>query len=318
MAPVADIKSNDFYQVLGVGREATEGDIAKAYKKLALKYHPDKNQENKEEAEEHFKRVSEAYDVLRDANKRKLYDQFGHEGLQGRASDRGGERDFGGSGGMTAEQVHMVFADLLAGSSGMPDIAGSGAGGIGGLEEILKSMTMASEARRASRSGPSQTGVLRGGTAVVVHGLTKAEAHNGKAGKVIDFDEARGRYQVALEAGTSIWVKPDNLTQTCSVEIQSLRSKPELNGTRADILGLDSSTGRYVALAQGQVPTVLSLLPGNCLLNAGTCVRLQCLSKEAFNGQMARVLEVDRAAGRYRVQCKDGKQLKVKYENVLC
>lgn len=72
----------DYYEILGVSREASEGDIKASYRKLAIKYHPDKNPGNKE-AEEQFKEASEAYEVLRDPEKRKIYEQYGHEGLRG-------------------------------------------------------------------------------------------------------------------------------------------------------------------------------------------------------------------------------------------
>jgi len=72
----------DYYEVLGVGREATERELKAAYRKLALQYHPDKNQGNRE-AEEKFKEAAEAYEVLHDPQKRQIYDQYGHEGLEG-------------------------------------------------------------------------------------------------------------------------------------------------------------------------------------------------------------------------------------------
>ncbi len=72
----------DYYEVLGVNRSATEEEIKTAYRKLAMKYHPDRNQGDKE-AEDKFKEVAEAYEVLRDRNKRSMYDRFGHDGLKG-------------------------------------------------------------------------------------------------------------------------------------------------------------------------------------------------------------------------------------------
>ena len=72
----------DYYEVLGVNRNASESKIKSKYRKLALQYHPDRNPGNKE-AEENFKEAAEAYDVLRDPEKRRIYDQFGHAGLEG-------------------------------------------------------------------------------------------------------------------------------------------------------------------------------------------------------------------------------------------
>merc|ERR1712048_341213 len=151
-----------------------------------------------------------------------------------------------------------------------------------------------------------------------LHGLSKAIEHNGKSGEVMGYDEDRGRYKVQVQDGPLLWVKLTNLTQRCSVEIHGLQSKPELNGKRAEVLGFDTNAGRYMALSQGPSPAMLSLQPGNCIVDEGTAVHLHGLSSEAFNGALACVLEVDRAAGRYRVQCRDGKQIKVKYEHILC
>ncbi|WP_312632184.1 DnaJ domain-containing protein, partial [Mammaliicoccus sciuri] len=70
----------DYYEVLGISKDAEAQEIKKAYRKLAMKYHPDRNPGDKE-AEEKFKEINEAYEVLSDDTKRKTYDQFGHDGL---------------------------------------------------------------------------------------------------------------------------------------------------------------------------------------------------------------------------------------------
>src|SRR5499425_89734 len=71
----------DYYEVLGLDRDASDGDVKKAYRRLAMKFHPDRNPDDPQ-AEEKFKEASEAYEVLHDAEKRGLYDRYGHEGLQ--------------------------------------------------------------------------------------------------------------------------------------------------------------------------------------------------------------------------------------------
>jgi len=80
----------DYYGVLGVNRSASSAEIKKAYRCLALKWHPDKNPNNQEEATKKFKEISEAYEVLSDDKKKKIYDQFGWEGLQNNNSSCSG------------------------------------------------------------------------------------------------------------------------------------------------------------------------------------------------------------------------------------
>ena len=110
----------DYYDVLGVAKSATEKELKKAYRKLALKFHPDKNPDNKG-AEEKFKEAAEAYEVLTDSNKKARYDQYGHAGLESGGSGGGG---FGG-GGMNMDDIFSQFGDIFGSSFG-------GGGGFGG------------------------------------------------------------------------------------------------------------------------------------------------------------------------------------------
>ena len=113
----------DYYEVLGVEKNASAEEIKKAYRKKAIQYHPDKNPDDKQ-AEEKFKEAAEAYDVLGDAQKRKRYDQFGHAGVGGASQQGGG---FGG-GGMSMEDIFSQFGDIFGGHFG----GFSGFGGFGG------------------------------------------------------------------------------------------------------------------------------------------------------------------------------------------
>lgn len=109
-------EKRDYYEVLGVSKDATAEEIKKAYRKMAIKYHPDKNPGDKE-AEEKFKEAAEAYDVLSDAEKRAKYDQFGHSmGPQGFGGGAGGFGGFGG--GMSMEDIFASFGDIFGGHFG--------------------------------------------------------------------------------------------------------------------------------------------------------------------------------------------------------
>ncbi|XP_069110986.1 dnaJ homolog subfamily B member 6-like isoform X2 [Argopecten irradians] len=108
----------DYYKVLGVPKEATVAELKKAYRKLALKWHPDKNPDRKEEAEKKFKEISEAYEVLSDQEKRGIYDKYGKEGLQGHQNN-GHDYDMGGSfhgfHGFQFRDPEEVFCEFFGG-----------------------------------------------------------------------------------------------------------------------------------------------------------------------------------------------------------
>lgn len=105
------MQKRDYYEVLDVNRDADADDIKKAYRKLAIQFHPDKNPDNKE-AEDKFKEATEAYEVLRDAEKRQQYDRFGHAGLEGMGND------FSGFGVNLDDIFSDVFGDIFGGLGG--------------------------------------------------------------------------------------------------------------------------------------------------------------------------------------------------------
>lgn len=107
------MSKRDYYEVLGVSKSATAEEIKKAYRKLAIKYHPDKNPGDKE-AEEKFKEAAEAYEVLSDENKKARYDQYGHAGMGGAGGFGGG----GFGGGMNMEDIFAQFGDIFGGGFG--------------------------------------------------------------------------------------------------------------------------------------------------------------------------------------------------------
>jgi molecular chaperone DnaJ len=117
-------QKRDFYEILGVSKGASEEELKKAYRKLAIQHHPDKNPGDAA-AEEKFKEAAEAYGVLSDAQKRQRYDQFGHAGLGGAAGGFGG-------GGFDMNDIFSQFGDIFGDSSPFGDIFGRGGGGGGG------------------------------------------------------------------------------------------------------------------------------------------------------------------------------------------
>lgn len=113
----------DFYEILGISKNASEAEIKKAYRKKAIEFHPDKNPGDAV-AEENFKKAAEAYEILSDPNKKAKYDQYGHQAFDG----SGG---FGGHGGMNMDDIFSQFGDIFGGAFG-----GGGFGGGGGQRRM--------------------------------------------------------------------------------------------------------------------------------------------------------------------------------------
>ena len=152
MAPTPNLNSTDYYQILGCPRNADDAALKKAYRKLAVKWHPDKNPDN-EEATQNFQKVSEAYAVLSDAKKRQMYDQYGLDGV--RAAEAGADAPGGGGGGggmpggfggfggfpagggggmhhMSPEEAQQFFSAAFGGSDPFGGMFGMNMGGGGG------------------------------------------------------------------------------------------------------------------------------------------------------------------------------------------
>src|SRR6201999_4615261 len=115
------MSKRDYYDILGVAKGADADEIKKAYRKMAIKYHPDKNQGDKQ-AEENFKEAAEAYEVLSNAEKRRRYDQFGHAANAQSANGGGGY----GGGGMNMEDIFSQFGDIFGGGSPFDGFFGGG------------------------------------------------------------------------------------------------------------------------------------------------------------------------------------------------
>ena len=146
------MEKRDYYEVLGVQKNANEAELKKAYRKLALQYHPDKNPNNKD-AEDKFKEAAEAYEILSDSNKRSRYDQYGHAGMKG---------------GMGSGGYDMSMDDIF---SHFGDIFGDSFGGFGGFG-------------RSRGGGRSQKRVYQGSNLRVKVKLNLQEVANGVEKKI--------------------------------------------------------------------------------------------------------------------------------------
>lgn len=219
----------DYYEVLGVSKNASDDEIKKAYRKLAVKYHPDKNPGDKE-AEAKFKEISEAHEVLSDKQKRARYDQFGHAGVNGGAGGGayGGFNPFGGQGGS--------FSFDFGGGAGSP------------LDDILGNLFgFGGGARRPRRGADYQTTVT----------LTFEEAIFGTT-KVITADGAELKVKIpaGIDDGMSVRLKgkggpaPAKGAEPGDLYVR-VRVRPHKNLTREGTIILSEQTIDMVDAALG-------------------------------------------------------------------
>lgn len=127
------MSKRDYYEVLGVSKSASADEIKKAYRRLAMKFHPDRNKEDDGASEKKFKEAKEAYEVLKDTEKKATYDQFGHDGLRAGAGGRGGFQ--------SAEGFGDIFGDVFG------DIFGGGRRGGGGGPQVFRGADLGYELR---------------------------------------------------------------------------------------------------------------------------------------------------------------------------
>ncbi|DBA73544.1 TPA: hypothetical protein ACH3X2_009789 [Trebouxia sp. C0005] len=148
----APFAKKDFYEVLGVAKDASDSDIKKSYYKLAKQYHPDSNKGD-DKAQKKFQEVSEAYDTLKDSSKRSMYDQVGPEGMDNMGGFDGSQGGFGGFGGggfrqATPEEMSNMFINVFGG--------GGGGAGFAGFADLF-----AQQQRQAQMRGPDVQAQLR-------------------------------------------------------------------------------------------------------------------------------------------------------------
>lgn len=310
---VHDINSEDYYEVLGVSKNTHEKDIKKAYRKLARTHHPDQNPDDKEAAEERFKKIGEAYSILSDPKKRKQYDQFGKAGLQNNGQGSGFSS-------MDAQDIFRMFmggGHSHGGHQGGFSFGGGQRGGgfpfgdmFGGMGGPGMHFSGGRQQRRPQRKVRSP---LPKGTEVYLHSLNSGN-FNGRQGRIQSYTGER--FSVDIDGVGLKNIRPQNLCQSVECQVHSLNFEA-LNGEIVKSMGYSPNFERIKCqFSDGQIKMIKAI---NIEIPSRTIIRIDGLLNAAaasLNGKYARVLEWLPEKGRYSVEIVDSsKQYKMKPEN---
>lgn len=315
MSPQPNLNSEEYYEILGCPRTATDAQLKKAYRKLAVKWHPDKNPDS-DIATKNFQKISEAYATLSDKKKRQLYDQYGKQGAD--ASDQmpegagfpAGGMHFGGmgggGGGMSQEDAQRLFSSFFGGSDpfgGGGSMFSSMGGGMGGPQVQFMSSSM------GGGGGPSMSFSSMGGGGADPFSMMFGGDGGMPSGFASSFSQQappQKQYD-EIPAGTVITLK-------------DLVSASDLNGDRGTIKQYNRQTGRYVVQLEDDddgEPKTMSIKPSN-LQQHVQVVLSDIQSQPEFNNKKGTIISWIESKSRYNVYVTAMKKvICVKKQNVV-
>lgn len=311
-----DFDSDDLYKNLGIKKNATDKEIKKAYRKLAMKYHPDKNPKDKASAEEKFKKVSRAYEVLSDSDKRKKYDLgINDQGVPFSKTQTGNPFN-----GTTQHYSFSHADDIFKQFFGNSDPFSSNSNGFSFIStggQIPNNIFQRSSFN-TTRKSVKKVDVISNGKQVMIYGLKSKSEYNGKSGTIVGYSRDSNRYQVKLDNGSVINILRNNFQQIVkNIELMELVSKNSLNGVLGVVVGYNESKNRYIIqLGTRQGNAVLSFKKNNVLLPSDLCIYLENLKTTHWNGRCGRIKGYDPETKRYSIDIGHSKVLNVKSENI--
>jgi hypothetical protein len=291
---------DDYYNILGINKNASDKEIKKAYRKLAMKYHPDKNPNNKD-AEERFKIIGEAYNILSDKDKKTRYDRFGKQGL----NENGGPN-------MAPVNPNDIFNMFFGGNDPFSMHGGNNFNNGNGVSfQHFSNSRMPNNFRRSNRN-INRYGIIQNNTEVIIKGLVNASNYNNCKGIIRNYDLHKKRYIISVN-GNDILLKCDNFIQLLNVVVYNLKSNNELNGKRCRII--DFINNRYVIdINQKRY----SLNINNLIVDNNSYVKLVGLnSKPELNNRWGKIIKFDYSSERYLIQINKALIVKTKPDNIM-
>jgi curved DNA-binding protein CbpA len=306
---MVNLNSNNYYEVLGVKKNASNIDIKRAYKKLAIKYHPDKNKNNKKDAEEKFKKISEAYSVLSDKNKKQQYDQFG-------------KVDFGGNNNgvpgfnMSNDQAEQIFAAFFGGRDpfNMFFDENLNMGGFGARGTNIFVNSNFGNFNNLRKPNIPKNNTIKSGINIIVKNLIKSPQQNNKMGTVERYILEKNRYIVQLQDGSKISLKHENLQQILDVVIHDIIKIPSLNGKNGKLIGSNINKNKYKVIVDDKL---ILLKASNIILQNDACVQIKNIhTQPLLNGKRGRIIDYDKLNHKYIINIEGNRNIKIKPQNL--
>jgi len=296
-----DLSSSDYYKILGVSKNVNISDLKKKYRKLALKWHPDKNK-NKKESEECFKKISEAYDVLSDDKKRQIYDNQGKEGF-----------------GIKNEQYH--FNNLKKKSYNFSKFNFRNHDDLFSqmFDRNVKVEYMSSNQYTVKSNNISiyddyiTTFNYHVGSKILIYNLSKNINLNGISAKILDYSFKKKRYTVKTN-NQNISIKHENIIPLINnVTMVDIKSNEELNGKLGHVIDVDIKKKRFkIKFNENEI---FSVKQNNIIWPKNTLVFIFDLKENiSLNGKKGKIIHFDGI--RYKLKLETFKEIKIKSQNI--
>lgn len=326
---MADINSDDYYKILGISKDANENQIKKAYRKLAIKYHPDKNPNNKEEAEKKFKKIGEAYGVLSDNEKRKTYDQFGKQGLEGGVNINpndifqsffggnspfgggmdifgGGMDPFGGIGMNNGFQSQTVF--ISSNCPGMRSVR---------IERNSNHNPFGFENSFFSNNINQNTNqnieefVIKNKTKIVIRNLINTHDKNGEIAFIEEYDNKRGKYLIRLEKDDSLLlIKRNNIMPIINIKHYKTKLKGKI---------INSCNDKYTILlyVKDRSVKVNNVQNYEIIFPDKSIIEIKNIrNKKNINGKIGKIISFNEEDKRYKILLENGRMYCINSKNI--
>ena len=306
---MSHINSDDYYKVLNISRDASENDIKRSYKKLAMKYHPDKNKGDKK-AEENFKKIGEAYGILSDKEKKNQYDNYGKEGLQGGPQINPNDifqSFFGSSNNFSTSMnsdIPNIFTNIIGDTTFHFQSSNS--------NNPFCNQNIFSHHQIFNNSSFNKrptTYINSNGENVILRDIRSRPDLNGKKGFIEEYDSRRQRYLVNIN-NEKLFLKQDNIL--CITNIIHCQTN-----YRGKIINYDNNTYTLLLNTKTKSVKVNNVKINEFIINDVSIVKLVNIKNQAYlNGEYVKIEEYNANTKRYLVRQTNGQSLKVKSINI--